>query len=105
MIQNNRILAVTAAIAFFIGASVLVSAQDVGSRPVKASTSLGSVQASLRDIAQKIRPAVVEINVTEIIKQQGPSSIRRSTGSTSSRATGREAREHSASPASARASS
>jgi len=72
MIQNNRILAVTAAIAFFIGASVLVSAQDVGSRPVKASTSLGSVQASLRDIAQKIRPAVVEINVTEIIKQQGP---------------------------------
>lgn len=72
MIQNNRILAVTAAIAFFIGASALVSAQDVGSRPVKASTSLGGVQASLRDIAQKIRPAVVEINVTEIIKQQGP---------------------------------
>jgi serine protease Do len=52
-----------AAVAFFVGASVLVSAQ--------AATTLGSFQASLRDISQKIRPAVVEINVTEIITQQG----------------------------------
>ena len=37
-----------------------------------ASTSLASVQASLRDISQKVRPAVVEINVTEVIKQQVP---------------------------------
>jgi serine protease Do len=37
-----------------------------------ASTSLGNFQASLREISQKVRPAVVEINVTEIIKQQDP---------------------------------
>ncbi|MGO9310531.1 MAG: Do family serine endopeptidase [Spirochaetia bacterium] len=72
MIRKNRILAVTAAVAFFLGASVLASAQDAGSRPTPASTTLGSFQASLRDIAQKVRPAVVEINVTEVIKQQMP---------------------------------
>ena len=33
MIQNNRILAVTAAVVFLVGASVLVSAQDAGPRP------------------------------------------------------------------------
>jgi serine protease Do len=70
--SKKRIFAMTAAIAFFVGASVLVSAQNVGSRPTPASTSLGSVQASLRDISQRIRPAVVEINVTEVIKQQAP---------------------------------
>ena len=74
MIHKSRILAVTAAIAFFVGASALVSAQDVGSRPATGPTSLGSFQASLRDIAQKVRPSVVEINVTEIIKQQVPQS-------------------------------
>ncbi len=72
MTQKTRILAAAAAIALFLGVSALVSAQDAGSRPVPASTSLGSVQASLRDIAQKVRPSVVEINVTEIIKQQMP---------------------------------
>ena len=74
MTHNNRILAAAAAIAFFVGASVLVSAQNVGSRAMPASTSLGSVQASLRDISQRIRPAVVEINVTEVIRQQAPQS-------------------------------
>ena len=72
MLQKNRILAMTAAIAFFVGGAVLGSAQNVGSHPVLASTSLASVQSSLRDIAQKVRPAVVEINVTEVIKQQVP---------------------------------
>jgi len=72
MTHSNRILAVTAAIAFFVGATVLVSAQDVGLRPAASPASLASVQASLRDISQKVRPAVVEINVTEIIKQQVP---------------------------------
>jgi serine protease Do len=72
MIHKQNIIAATAAIAFFLGASVFVSAQDISPRPAAASTSLGSLQSSLRDIAQKVRPAVVEINVTEIIKQQGP---------------------------------
>lgn len=36
MTQKSRILAVTAAISFFVGASVLVSAQDVGSRTAPA---------------------------------------------------------------------
>ena len=74
MIQKSRILAATAAIAFFIGASVLVAAQDAGPRPATGPTSLGSLQSSLRDIAQKVRPAVVEINVTSIITQQAPES-------------------------------
>jgi serine protease Do len=72
MTHKNRIVAVTAAIAFFVGASVLVSAQNVGARTVPASTSLVGIQASLRDISQKVRPAVVEINVTEVITQQVP---------------------------------
>jgi serine protease Do len=67
---NNRMLAVTAALAFLVGASVLVPAQDAGTR--SASTPLSAIQSSLRDISQKVRPAVVEINVTEIVKQQGP---------------------------------
>ncbi len=74
MIRKNRILAATAAIALFLGAAVVASAQDAGSRPAPASTSLGSFQASLRDISQKVRPEVVEINVTETIKQQGSQS-------------------------------
>jgi serine protease Do len=69
MTQKSRILAATAAIAFFVGASVLVSAQNAGSRVVPA-TSLGSIQASLRDISQKVRPAVVEIKVTEVMSRQ-----------------------------------
>jgi serine protease Do len=72
MRHNNRILAAAAAIAFFVGASVLVSAQDAGTRLASAPAPLASVQASLRDIAQKVRPAVVEINVTEVITQQAP---------------------------------
>ena len=72
MIRKNRILALTAAVAFLVGVSALVSAQDAGARPVLASASLAGVQSSLRDISQKVRPAVVEINVTSIIKQQVP---------------------------------
>jgi serine protease Do len=67
---NNRMLAVAAALVFLVGASVLVPAQDAGTR--NSSSSLATIQSSLRDISQKVRPAVVEINVTEIIKQQGP---------------------------------
>ena len=70
--NRHRILAAAAAVAFFVGASVLVSAQNAGSRPTPATASLVSVQASLRDISQRIRPAVVEINVTAVIKQQAP---------------------------------
>jgi serine protease Do len=71
---NKRILAVTAAVAFLVGATALVSAQDAGSAAAapSRSTSLASVQSSFRDISQKVRPAVVEINVTEVIKQQVP---------------------------------
>ncbi|HET6450414.1 MAG TPA: Do family serine endopeptidase [Spirochaetia bacterium] len=71
MKTHTRMMAATAAIVFLLGASVAASAQNVGS-PRGSGTSLGSVQASLRDIAQKVRPAVVEINVTEVIKQEVP---------------------------------
>jgi serine protease Do len=74
MIQKSRFLAATAAIAFFVGASALVSAQGAGLRPATVPTSLGSFQSSLRDISQKVRPEIVEINVTQIIKQQTPQS-------------------------------
>ena len=72
MKYNNKILAVTAALVFLVGVSVLAPAEDAGSRPALASTSLAGVQSSLRDISQKVRPAVVEINVSEIVKQQVP---------------------------------
>jgi serine protease Do len=70
MRNHKRIFAAAAAVVFLVGASVVASAQNVGSR--SGSTSLWSVQSSLRDIAQKVRPAVVEINVTEVIKQEVP---------------------------------
>lgn len=69
---NNRMLAVTAVLVFLVGSSVLATAQHVGTSNASTSTSLATIQSSLRDISQKVRPAVVEINVTEIIKQQVP---------------------------------
>ncbi len=69
---NIRILAALAALAFIVGSSTLASAQNAGVRQETRPSSLASVQASLRDISQKVRPAVVEINVTEVIKQQVP---------------------------------
>jgi serine protease Do len=64
MKTHKRLFAAAAALALFFGAAILASAE--------ASASLAGVQASLRDISQKVRPAVVEINVTEVIKQQVP---------------------------------
>jgi serine protease Do len=72
MMNKNRFLVVAATIAFLVSACVLVTAQDVGSGAVAPSTSLSSVQSSLRDISQKVRPAVVEIDVSSIIKEQVP---------------------------------
>ena len=60
---QKRVIAASAAIVFFVGASVLASA---------ATGALASIQASLRDISQKVLPAVVEINVTETIQAQLP---------------------------------
>ncbi|HEY9595430.1 MAG TPA: trypsin-like peptidase domain-containing protein, partial [Spirochaetia bacterium] len=67
MKARHTMIALGAAIVFFIGASVAASAQANG------SGALAGVQTSLRDIAQKVRPAVVEINVTELITQNVPS--------------------------------
>jgi serine protease Do len=72
MKRNIRMLAAVAAVLFLLGSAAAVSAQNVGS-PRGTQASLWSVQASLRDIAQKVRPAVVEINVTQVIKQEVPS--------------------------------
>ena len=63
MKDHKRLIARTAAIAFFVGASVLASA---------ATSALSSIQSSLRDISQKIRPAVVEIDVTETVQARFP---------------------------------
>ena len=59
---HKKLVAAAAAIAFFVGGSVLATA---------AASALGSIQASLRDISQKVRPAVVEINVKETVQAQG----------------------------------
>jgi serine protease Do len=69
MTHTQRILSAAVIAVFFAGASVLASAED---RNAGAPSLLG-IQSSLRVIAQKVRPSVVEINVTEVIKQQIPS--------------------------------
>ncbi len=58
---NPRKIAAGAVIAFFLGASVVASA---------ASGALAGIQSSLRDISQKVKPAVVEINVTAVVQAQ-----------------------------------
>jgi len=73
MRHNKSILAAAAAMILLVGASVAVSAQNVGTRAAFAPGGLAAMQQSLRDISQKVRPAVVEINVTEVIKQEVPS--------------------------------
>jgi Do/DeqQ family serine protease len=70
MKSRNTLLAVS--IVFLIGASVLASAQNTAIAP--ASSSLQGVQSSLREVAQKVRPAVVEINVTEVVSRASPMS-------------------------------
>jgi serine protease Do len=69
MTHTQRILAAAVITVFFTGASVMASAEDRSS----PAPSLLGIQSSLRVIAQKVRPAVVEINVTEIVKTQAPS--------------------------------
>ena len=73
MRYNRKALATVAAIVLLVGASVVGSAQSAGTRAAFAPGSLASMQQSLREIAQKVRPSVVEINVTEVIKQEIPS--------------------------------
>jgi Do/DeqQ family serine protease len=68
MKRKNAFLAVS--IVFLIGASVLASAQNTGT--VTAASPLQGVQSSLRAVAQKVRPAVVEINVTALVSQGSP---------------------------------
>ncbi len=60
---QKRVIAASAAIVFFVGASVLASA---------ATGALASIQASLRDISQKVLPVVVEVDVTETVQAQLP---------------------------------
>jgi serine protease Do len=60
---NKTIPAAAAAIVFFLGASALASA---------ATSALGSIQDSLRQVSQKIRPSVVEITVKETVQAQLP---------------------------------
>ncbi|HTO21608.1 MAG TPA: hypothetical protein VMQ10_03955, partial [Spirochaetia bacterium] len=78
-LQRHAIVAL-AGMVLLLSACGVASAQYVGQSqapaPASAPTSLaslGSMQASLRDLAAKVRPAVVEINVTEVIKQEVPS--------------------------------
>jgi len=72
MRNQKRILAAAAAVVLLVGVSAAVSAQGVGRPAAFAPNALAAMQASLRDISQKVRPAVVEINVTETIKQEIP---------------------------------
>ncbi|HTO21196.1 MAG TPA: trypsin-like peptidase domain-containing protein, partial [Spirochaetia bacterium] len=72
MRYQKRILAAAAAVVLLVGVSAAVSAQGVGRPAAFAPNALAAMQASLRDISQKVRPAVVEINVTEVIKQEIP---------------------------------
>ncbi|HUJ75448.1 MAG TPA: hypothetical protein VL359_11345, partial [bacterium] len=72
MRYHTRILAAAAAVVLLVGVSASVSAQSVGRPAAFAPNALAAMQASLRDISQKIRPSVVEINVTEVIKQEIP---------------------------------
>jgi Do/DeqQ family serine protease len=56
-------------------ATTLTGAQDVAMNTAVAPVetgSLGSLQTSLRDVARKVLPTVVEINVTEMITQKVP---------------------------------
>jgi len=73
MTHNKSILAAAAAIVLLVGVSVAASAQSVGRPAAFAPGGLAAMQQSLRDISQKVRPVVVEINVTEVIKQEIPS--------------------------------
>jgi Do/DeqQ family serine protease len=67
MKHTRTIAAAAAAIVFIFGASAVASAQATG-----AENPLKSFQAALRDVSQRVKPAVVEINVTEVIKQEAP---------------------------------
>jgi Do/DeqQ family serine protease len=60
-------LAAIAAVFFLAGSSGLAFAQSD-----QAAKSLSLVQSGMRDIAKKVLPVVVEIDVTEVIKQQAP---------------------------------
>ena len=75
---QRHAIAALAGMVLLLSACGVASAQYVGQSQVAATVpapagSLGSMQASLRDLAAKVRPAVVEINVTEVIKQEVPS--------------------------------
>ena len=74
MNHQKKVLAAVAATVFLLGASVVAVAQEAGrlARPVSLSP-LATMQSSLRDLSDKVRPAVVEINVTQVIKQKVPS--------------------------------
>lgn len=55
------------------GTSVTTGAQATNDpAPMQAPAGLDSLQSSFRAVAKKVLPSVVEINVTEIVKQKVP---------------------------------
>jgi Do/DeqQ family serine protease len=62
MKPTRSIIAAAAAVVFLFGLTATAAAQATGN-------PLQGVQAALRDVSQKVKPAVVEINVTEVVSQ------------------------------------
>ena len=46
--------------------------QDKGTVQERSGVSLQTVQGSFREVAKKVTPVVVEINVTQVVTQQTP---------------------------------
>ncbi|MDR1625652.1 MAG: Do family serine endopeptidase [Spirochaetia bacterium] len=68
--KGKRIVPMALALGLLIGALPGVGAQELSGSEVAA---LEGFQSSLRKIAQKTLPVVVEINVVQVVKQQIPS--------------------------------
>jgi serine protease Do len=71
MKAGMKTIAAAAAVLFLSGGLTGAFAQS-SITPADAARSLGTIQSGLRDVAKKVLPVVVEINVVETVTQQVP---------------------------------